>query len=197
MLGFFAIPPFVLAITLVLFFAIGGIEVGGTDVGLKILPGARYVPLGEDWVKHFKHMLLPSISLSLGIAAVFMRLLRSDMIGTLRQPFIDLARSKGVSPTRILWRHALRPSMFTLLTVMGFTIGALIGGSLIIEIIFGLPGIGSYMFGGIISRDFIAVQGGTMVIATLYILILIMVDFVYLALDPRLRTGGGAGLGGS
>ena len=86
--------------------------------------------------------------------------------------------------------------MFTLLTVMGFTIGALIGGSIIIEIIFGLPGIGTYMFGGIVSRDFIAVQGGTMVIATLYILILIMVDFLYLALDPRLRTGGGGGLGG-
>ncbi len=105
MLGFFAIPPFVLAITLVLFFAIGGIEVGGTDVGFKVLPGARYVPLGEDWYKHFKHMLLPSISLSLGIAAVFMRLLRSDMIGTLRQPFIDLARSKGV----IAYSHPVAP----------------------------------------------------------------------------------------
>lgn len=197
MLGFFAIPPFVLAITLVLFLAIGGIEVGGFDAGFKILPGARYVALGDSVVDHFKHMLLPSVSLSLGIAAVFMRLLRSDMIATLRMPFIDLARSKGVSPTRILWRHALRPSVFTLLTVMGFTVGALIGGSVIIEIIFGLPGIGTYMFGAIISRDFIIVQGGTMVIATLYILILTMVDFLYLAIDPRLRTGGGGGLGGS
>lgn len=197
MLGFFAVPPFVLAITLVLFLAIGGIEVGGFDAGFKILPGARYVALGDSWVDHFKHMLLPAISLSLGIAAVFMRLLRSDMIATLRMPFIDLARSKGVSPTRILWRHALRPSVFTLLTVMGFTVGALIGGSVIIEIIFGLPGIGTYMFGAIISRDFIIVQGGTMVIATLYILILTMVDFLYLAIDPRLRTGGGGGLGGS
>ena len=149
-----------------LFLAIGGIEVGGTDIGFKILPGARYVPFGESVVDHFKHMLLPSISLALGISAVFMRLLRSDMIGTLRQPFIDLARSKGVSPTRILWRHALRPSMFTLLTVMGFTVGALVGGALIVEIIFTLPGIGGYMFGGIVQRDFIAVQGGTMVIAT-------------------------------
>lgn len=197
MLGFFAIPPFVLAITLVLFLAIGGIEIGGFDAGFKILPGARYVPLGQSVGDHFKHMLLPSISLSLGISAVFMRLLRSDMIATLRLPFIDLARSKGVSPTRILWRHALRPSMFTLLTVMGFTVGALMGGSVIIELIFGLPGVGTYLFGGIVSRDFIIVQGGTMVIATLYILILTMVDFLYLAIDPRLRTGGGGGLGGS
>lgn len=260
MLGFFAVPSFVLAITMVLFLAIGGFEVESgswirfpiilaavaamvyaaktavdvvrsTDsigrrviavvvalvvvfvawrvmrpflssgdqvqLGFKILPGARYVPFGQDISDHFKHMLLPSVSLALGISAVFMRLLRSDMIATLRLPFIDLARSKGVSPSRILWRHALRPSVFTLLTVMGFTVGALIGGSLINEIIFGLPGIGSYMFGAIIQRDFIVVQGGTMVIATLYILILTMVDFLYLAIDPRLRTGGGGGLGGS
>ena len=195
MLGFFAVPPFVLAIFFVLFLAIGGLSVGGTQIGFKVLPGARYVPFGDDPIEHFKHMLLPSLSLALGIAAVFMRLLRSDMIGTLRLPFIDLARSKGLSTSRILWRHALRPSMFTLVTVMGFTVGALIGGALIIEIIFTLPGLGGYVFGAIVQRDFIAVQGGTMVISTIYILVLVMVDFLYLALDPRLRTGG-AGLGG-
>ncbi|MEL7155738.1 MAG: ABC transporter permease [Actinomycetota bacterium] len=195
MLGFFAVPPFVLAIFFVLFLAIGGVSFFGAQLGLKILPGARYVPLGESVPDHFKHMLLPALSLALGQSAVFMRLLRSDMIGTLRLPFIDLARSKGLSTTRILWLHALRPSMFTLVTVMGFTVGALIGGALITEIIFVLPGIGGYMFTAIAQRDFIAVQGGTMVIATLYILILVMVDFLYLALDPRLRSGG-SGLGG-
>ncbi|MEL6983557.1 MAG: ABC transporter permease [Actinomycetota bacterium] len=196
MLGFFAVPPFVLAIVLVLFLAIGGISVFGVDLGLRVLPGSRYVPFGESRVDHFKHMFLPALSLALGQAAVFMRLLRADMIGTLRQPFIDLARSKGLRTRRILWRHALRPSMFTLLTVMGFTVGTLIGGALITEIIFVLPGLGGYMFNAIFQRDFIAVQGGTMVIATLYILILVLVDFTYLALDPRLRTGGG-GLGGN
>lgn len=180
MLGFFAVPPFVLAIFFILFLSIGG---------LKILPAARYVPLGQSVGDHFKHMLLPSLSLALGTSAVFMRLLRSDMIGTLRQPFIDLARSKGVPTRRILWRHALRPSLFTLLTVMGFTVGALIGGAIITEVIFTLPGLGTYMFGGISQRDFIAVQGGTMAIATLYIVILVMVDFLYLALDPRIKTG--------
>ncbi len=196
MLGFFAVPPFVLAIVLVLFLAIGGISLFGADIGLRILPGSRYVPFGESKVDHFKHLFLPALSLALGQSAVFMRLLRADMIGTLRQPFIDLARSKGLRTRRILWRHALRPSMFTLLTVMGFTVGTLIGGALITEIIFVLPGLGGYMFNAIFQRDFIAVQGGTMVIATLYILILVLVDFTYLALDPRLRTGGG-GLGGN
>jgi peptide/nickel transport system permease protein len=195
MLGFFAVPNFVLGVVMVLFLAIGGLRLFGTNLGFKILPGARYVAFGQDPILHFKHMLLPSLSLALGSSAVYMRLLRSDMIATLRLPFIDLARSKGLSTRRILWRHALRPSMFTLLTVMGFTVGTLIGGSLIIEVIFTLPGIGSYMFGAIAQRDFIAVQGGTLVIAILYILVLVMIDFLYLALDPRLRTSGG-GLGG-
>lgn len=195
MLGFFAVPNFVIAVNLVLFLAIGGLSVFGTRLGFKLLPGAGYVEFGEDKVEHFKRMLLPALSLALGQSAVFMRLLRSDMIGTLRLPFIDLARSKGLSTNRILWRHALRPSMFTLLTVMGFSVGALIGGAIITEVIFTMPGIGSFMLESITRRDYISVQGGTLVIATLYILTLVMVDFLYLALDPRLRTTGG-GLGG-
>jgi peptide/nickel transport system permease protein len=85
--------------------------------------------------------------------------------------------------------------MFTLLTVMGFTVGTLISGALIIEFIFVMPGIGGYLFTAVISRDFIVVQGTVLVISTMYILILVMVDFLYLALDPRLRTSG-SGLGG-
>ncbi len=195
MLGFFALPPFVLAVAFVLFFAIGGITIRGVDVGFKILPARPTCRSARTSSCTSNICCCPRCRSRLGISAVFMRLLRSDMIGTLRLPFIDLARSKGVSPRRILWRHALRPSMFTLLTVMGFTVGGLMGGALIIEIIFGLPGLGSYMFQGIAARDFIAVQGGTMVIATLYILVLVMVDFLYLALDPRLRSSGGSGLG--
>jgi peptide/nickel transport system permease protein len=193
MLGFFAVPPYVLAVVFVLFLAIGGISVFGNQVGFTILPSSTYIPFGESRIDHFKHMLLPALSLALGQAAVFMRLLRSDMIATLRQPFIDLARSKGLRTRRILWLHALRPSLFTLLTVMGFTVGTLIGGALIIETIFVLPGLGGYLFTAIFQRDYIAVQGGTLVISALYILVLVLVDFAYLALDPRLRTGGDPG----
>ncbi len=187
MLGFLATPNFVLAVMLVLFLAIGGLSVAGNEIGFRVLPAARYVPLGEDVVLHFKHMLLPSLALAMGQAAVFMRLLRSDMITTLRLPFIDLARSKGLPTRRILWRHALRPSSFTLLTVVGLTVGLLIGGALIIEFIFTIPGVGAYIFLGVTQRDFIAVQGGVLVISTLYIVVLTMSDFLYLALDPRLR----------
>jgi len=191
MLGFLATPNFVLAVVLVLFLSIGGISVFGVQVGWEILPAARYVPFGDDWFLHFKHLLLPAIALAMGQAAVFMRLLRSDMIGTLRLPFVDLARSKGVSTTRILWRHALRPSSFTLLTVVGLTVGALLGGTLIIEAIFTLPGVGAYIFQGVSQRDYIAVQGGVFVISSLFITLLTMSDFLYLALDPRLRSNEG------
>ncbi|WP_423922123.1 ABC transporter permease [Candidatus Poriferisodalis sp.] len=187
MLGFLATPNYVLAVLLVLFLAIGGLSVAGNQFGFHALPAARYVPLGDNVVLHFKHLLLPSLSLAMGQAAVFMRLLRSDMIGTLRLPFIDLARSKGLPTRRILWRHALRPSSFTLLTVVGLTMGLLIGGALIVEFIFTLPGVGAYIFLGVTQRDFIAVQGGVLVISTLYIIVLTMSDFLYLALDPRLR----------
>ena len=188
MLSFLATPNFVLAVFLVLFLAVGGVSVFGTTVGVDWLPAARYVPLGDNVVLHFKHLALPTVALALGQAAVYMRLLRSDMIATLRLPFIDLARSKGLTNRRILWRHALRPSSFTTITVMGLLIGSLIGGALIIEFIFTIPGVGSYIFLGVTQRDFIAVQGGVLVIATLFIAVLTMTDFLYLALDPRLRS---------
>jgi peptide/nickel transport system permease protein len=132
-------------------------------------------------------MLLPSLSLAMSQAAVFMRLLRSDLIGTLRLPFIDLARSKGLKTGRILFRHALRPSSFTLITVMGLSVGALIGGALITEYVFTLPGVGSYIFTGIFKRDFVAVQGAVLVISTLFVVVLTFSDLLYLALDPRLK----------
>ncbi len=187
MLGFLATPNYVLAVLLVLFFAIGGLSVAGNEIGFRVLPAARYVPFGDNVWLHFKHMALPALSLAMGQAAVFMRLLRSDVIGTLRLPFIDLARSKGMPTRRILWRHTLRPSSFTLLTVVGLTVGLLIGGALITEFIFTIPGVGAYIFLGVSQRDFIAVQGGVLVISTLYIVVLTMSDFLYLALDPRLR----------
>jgi peptidoglycan glycosyltransferase len=134
-------------------------------------------------------MLLPALSLALGQVAVYMRLLRTDMIATLQQNFIDLARAKGMSDRRILWRHALRPSSFTLLTVIGLNIGTLIGGALIIEFIFTLPGIGTYVFGAIIARDFIAIQGAVLVISAGYVLTLLFLPRVRLLENYRYLLG--------
>ena len=129
-----------LAVVLILFLALGGIAIAGHQVGGEFLPASRYVPFGEDPVEHFKHMALPDVALALGQAAAYMRVLRSDMISTLQENFITTAKAKGVPDRRILWGHALRPSSFTLLTVFGVNTATLIGGALVIETIFSLPG---------------------------------------------------------
>lgn len=186
-LGFLSVPNFVLAVVFILFFALGGLSVFGTDLGLSWFPASRYVPFGEDPVLHFKHMALPALSLALGQAAAYMRILRSDMIGTLQENFVTTAKAKGVSTRRILWGHALRPSSFTLLTVLGVNTAALIGGALIIETLFTLPGLGTTIGTAIFSKDFLVVQGVVVVIAVGFVLINFFVDLLYAVLDPRVR----------
>lgn len=182
-----SVPNFVLAVVLILFFALGGIKMGGTHLGSEVLPAARYVPFGEDPVEHFRHMALPTIALALGQAAGYMRILRSDMIGTLQENFITTAKAKGVSDRRILWAHALRPSSFTLLTVFGVNTATLIGGTLIIETLFTLPGLGTALGTAIFQKDFLVVQGVVLVIAVGFVLVNFLVDLLYAVLDPRVR----------
>ena len=186
-LFFLSIPNFVLAIVLVLFFAIGGISVFGYQVGWEILPASRYVNFGQSPVDHFKSMALPTIALAIGLAAVNMRVLRADMISTLQENFITTAKAKGVPDRRILFAHALRPSSFTLLTVFGLQTATLVGGALIIETIFSLPGLGTQIGTAIFQKDFLVVQGVVVVIAVGFVLINFLVDLLYAALDPRVR----------
>jgi len=183
-----SVPNFVLAVVLVLFFAIGGISVYGHQVGWEILPASRYVPFGQSASDHFKSMLLPTVALAAAQAAGYMRVLRSDMIATLQENFITTAKAKGVPDRRILWGHALRPSSFTLLTVVGINTATLIGGALIIETIFSLPGLGTLLGTAIFQKDFLVVQGVVVVIAVGFVLINFLVDLLYAALDPRVRN---------
>ncbi len=183
-----SIPNFVLAVVLILFFALGGIRTGDTSIGSTWLPAARYVPFGQDPVEHFRHMALPAIALALGQAAGYMRILRSDMIGTLQENFITTAKAKGVSDRRILWAHALRPSSFTLLTVFGVNTATLVGGALIIETLFTLPGLGTQLGTAIFQKDFLVVQGIVLVIAVGFVLVNFLVDLLYAVLDPRVRN---------
>jgi peptide/nickel transport system permease protein len=174
-----SVPNFVLAVVLILFLALGGIRTGNTSVGSTWLPAARYVPFGQDPVEHFRHMALPAIALALGQAAGYMRILRSDMITT--------AKAKGVSDRRILWFHALRPSSFTLLTVFGVNTATLVGGALIIETLFTLPGLGTQLGTAIFQKDFLVVQGIVLVVAVGFVLVNFLVDLLYAVLDPRVR----------
>ena len=119
--------------------------------------------------------------------AAYMRLLRSDMIATLQEDFILMAKAKGITNRRILWRHALRPSSLTLLTVAGLNVGALIGGTVVIEIIFGLPGMGTLLYTAIAERQYVMLQSLVVVIAVGYVLVNVLIDILYSILDPRLR----------
>jgi peptide/nickel transport system permease protein len=185
--AFLALPNFVLALLLSY---IVGVELGW-------LPTAGYAPGWLDQLfdpervpeiaDHIQFMLLPAITLAVGQIAVYMRLLRSDMIATLQENFITMAKSKGISNSRILWRHALRPSSLTLLTVAGLNVGTLIGGAVVVEVIFQLPGMGLKIFQAISARQYIELQSFILVIAFFFVMVNFFVDFLYTVLDPRIR----------
>lgn len=132
-------------------------------------------------------LVLPALTLGLPLAATYQRLLRTDLITTLQEDFVHMARAKGLTPARIMFRHALRPSMFSVVTVFGVNTGALIGGSLVVERIFGIPGVGSEIVTAVIRDDFPVVLGIVVVIAVGFVLINFMVDLLYSWLDPRVR----------
>jgi peptide/nickel transport system permease protein len=175
--GMLAIPNFALALVLAYYV---GVEFGW-------LPVSGYVKPSEDLVEHIRRMILPTVALAVGQVAVYMRLLRSDMIATLQEDFITMAKSKGVSPRRVLWRHALRPSSLTLLTVAGLNVGTLIGGAIIVEVIFSMPGVGTLLYEAIQARQYIALQSLVALIAVGYVLVNFLVDVLYAVLDPRIR----------
>ncbi len=175
-----AIPNFALA--LVLQYYLG--------VRWKLFPTSGYTPITENPTEHFEKMVLPCITLAVGQIAVYMRLLRSDMIATLQQDFILLAKAKGMRSRRILFRHALRPSSLTLLTVAGLNVGTLIGGALIVEVLFQIPGMGFMLQEAIGQRQIVAFQSIVAIIAIIYVIVNFGVDLLYTVLDPRIRSEG-------
>ena len=188
-----ALPSFVLALALAYWVGVkwkpdipflGQIPVTGYEPGwLEPVFGQSAGDIG----KHFATLLLPAISLAAGLIAVYMRLLRSDMIATLQENYITMARAKGLSDKRILWRHALRPSSLTLLTVAGLNFGTLIGGAVAVEVIFGIPGIGTLIYQAINARQIVELQSYIAIIAIGYVLINFTIDSLYVVLDPRIR----------
>jgi len=175
--GFLAVPNFMLGIVLIYLFS----------VSFDLLPATGFTPLSESVWGNLESTILPALTLGLIEWTVLMRVLRSDLLTTLKEDFILLARAKGLPPWRVLIGHALRPSSFTLITVLGLNIGGLIGGAVIVEQIFALPGVGRLLLGGIFNRDLILVQGTVTFIATSFVLINFLVDMLYAVLDPRVR----------
>ncbi|NQW67691.1 MAG: ABC transporter permease [Acidimicrobiaceae bacterium] len=174
---FSSIPGFAIALVLVLIIG----------VRLQWLPTLDYQPYSAGVWEHFKHMIMPVLSLSIGLIASYTRLLRADMIATLREDYITMAASKGLSDRRILWRHAFRPSSVTLFTSAALNMGGLIGGAIVIETIFATYGVGFEVFAAISGRQYIALQSLVGLISIFYVLFNVIVDFAVGFVDPRTR----------
>ncbi|HQU27141.1 MAG TPA: ABC transporter permease [Acidimicrobiales bacterium] len=173
-----SIPAFILVVVLVLVVAIKW-AVPHTGV-------SSYVPLSQDWVTNLESMALPSIVLAIGSVTVYYRVLRSDLIATLQQEYITLARSKGISQRRILWRHALRPSSVALLGTAGVNIGGLLAGGFIVQYLLDIPGLGYTLVNSIGLSDYLVVQGIVLVVSIGVIVINFVFDFLITLVDPRI-----------
>jgi len=172
-----SIPNFVFGIFLIWLFA----------VQLGWLPASNWSRLSDGVGDNLKTAILPAMSLALAQMALFSRLVRSDMMATLRENYILSARAKGLSDRYILFRHALRPSSLSLMTIVGISFGALLGGTVIIESLFAIPGLGFSLIAAINGRDILVIQGITVFIAAMFVIINTIVDLLYAVLDPRIR----------
>ncbi len=171
-LGF---PPFWIGIVLLLIF---GLHLG------REFPVGGY---GSGFLGHLHSMFLPALCVALGLAPILIRSLRASLLEVLESEYVTTARSKGLSEQRILRKHALRNAIISTVSVLGVNIGYLVGGTLVIEQVFALPGIGQLMINSIFQRDFPVVQAVTLVFAVMVVLVYLLTDVAHALLDPRVR----------
>lgn len=172
-----SVPSFVLGLLLVMVLV----------DGLDLLPRSQWVRLSESLSGNLSHSLLPALVIALPEAALFTRILRNDVVRTVREDFVLASRAKGMSPRHVMVNEALRPSSFSLVTVLGLALGTLIGSTVIVEHLFSLPGMGTLVVTAASQGDFPMVQGAALVIAAIYVLVNSTIDVVYGYLDPRTR----------
>ena len=172
-----AVPNFLLGLLMILVFG----------VWLRWLPVAGYVPLdGGVWL-NARSLLMPSVSLGLVQSALIARITRSSMLDVLREQYILACRAKGLDEGVVVYKHALKNAIIPTLTVIGITFAILVGGAVVIETVFNIPGLGRLIISAVLRRDYPVIQGVVLVIAVTYTLINLVVDLVYLTLDPRIR----------
>ncbi len=138
-------------------------------------------------VTALRHLILPALALGMGYSAIIARILRSSMLEVLSQDYINVARSKGMRPPRVVLRHALRNALIPMITVAGLEAGSLLGGNIVIETVFTWPGLGSLIIGSIFARDYPVVQAGVIFFALVFVMINLIVDIAYTLVDPRIR----------
>jgi peptide/nickel transport system permease protein len=179
MLGI-SVPDFWLGIMLILVFSLG----------LGALPSSGWVAFRDDPVENLKHVILPAFALGVGFGAVLVRVTRAAMLDVLEEDYIRFCRAKGVSEGSVIFKHALRNAAIPITTVIGMQAGYLLGGAIVVEQVFSLPGVGRLVLDGVLQRNYPVVQGGVLVIGAMFIAVNLLADVLYTVLNPRLRHTG-------
>lgn len=175
--GFLAIPAFCFALIAILIFA----------VNLKVLPSMGYVPFSENPIGHIKYLAMPTVIMALMEQAALTRYIRSEMLEVLGTNYVRTAKAKGLPSGSIYYKHAFKNVMVTVVTLVGQRIGQLIGGSVVIEQVFGWSGLGWYLYTSVIKQDYPAVQAIVLLIAAAMVLLNMIADILYAAIDPRIK----------
>jgi peptide/nickel transport system permease protein len=169
-------------------FVVGLLLVYMLSVGFGVLPEmGTFVPITEDPIANLAQMILPAITLGTAFAAAVIRMSRSAMLDILQEDYVRTARSKGIPRRRVIWRHALPNALIPVVTLSGVEFGYLLGGAVLVEQIFALPGLGRTVLDAILQRDYALVQGAVLFIAFNFMVVNLLVDLAYAALDPRIR----------
>jgi peptide/nickel transport system permease protein len=172
-----SMPNFWLALNLIFLFALT----------LAILPVSGYVPLRDDPLLTLRFLLLPAFSLGFPQSALIARMTRGSMLDVLSQDYVKTARAKGLSEQLVIYKHALKNTMITVMTVIGIVLAITLSGSVVVETIFGLPGIGRLIINSVLRRDYPVIQGTVLFIAASYVLVNLLIDLLYMYLDPRIK----------
>jgi peptide/nickel transport system permease protein len=172
-----SVPNFWLGTLFILFFSLN----------LKWFPSGGFIGFFEDPVQNLRYMIMPSVALGTAVGAVVMRMTRSSMLEVLGQDYIKMAEAKGVTDNRLILHHALKNGFIPVVTVLGIQMGYLLGGSVVIEKIFSLPGVGQLSLQAITNRDYALMQGCILLVASGFVIINLLVDIIYAFLNPRIR----------
>lgn len=175
MLGI-SVPNFWLGTMMILVFSLG----------FQWFPSGGYQPISQGLTVHLKSMVMPAVALGFAVSAVIMRSARSAMLEVLNKEYMDLAKMKGVSPGKMIFLHALKNALIPIITVVGIQAGYLLGGSVVIEQVFNLPGVGRLVFEAINNRDYVLLQGVILFIASAFVVINMVVDLLYALINPRI-----------
>jgi len=172
-----SMPSFWVGILLMLFLSIK----------VKLFPVSGY---GSTFAEHLRHLFLPALTISFSLAPVLIRPLRTKIISILASEFVEAARARGIRESKVLLKHVLRNAMLGTVTILGVNVGWLLGGSVVVETVFSIPGLGQLLINSILTRDYPVIQGLVLVFAALVIIVNLLTDILYTILDPRVKLGG-------